>query len=92
MLTSMFISSIHANSERNQADNWDDWQEDSMMDSQLLTPCLFCETPLNSAEAALAHTKAEHEFDLNQLRKDLKLDFYSSIKLINYIRSRVNMK
>ncbi|CAG8840664.1 24872_t:CDS:2, partial [Cetraspora pellucida] len=35
------------------------------------------------------HCKEKHGFDFQKLRAELKLDFYQSIRLINYIRNQV---
>ncbi|KAF2228624.1 S-adenosyl-L-methionine-dependent methyltransferase [Viridothelium virens] len=37
----------------------------------------------------LQHCKAKHDFDLLEIVKDLGLDFYGMIKLVNFIRSQV---
>ena len=47
---------------------------------------LHDDTIHNTLESLLAHEKTAHNFDLTGLRKDLKLDLYGSIRLVNYVR------
>jgi hypothetical protein len=48
--------------------------------------CLFDEVVVDTPELALLHMKEQHDFNLDQIRKDMGLDFYKSVTLINYIR------
>lgn len=63
--------------------------EDDVADDAQPTTCLFCSESFPSPTETFTHLKASHTFDLKQVRKDLKLDFYGTIKLINYIRREV---
>eukprot|EP01112_Ceratiomyxa_fruticulosa_P019796 TRINITY_DN6568_c0_g1_i2.p1 TRINITY_DN6568_c0_g1~~TRINITY_DN6568_c0_g1_i2.p1 ORF type:complete len:590 (-),score=126.34 TRINITY_DN6568_c0_g1_i2:79-1731(-) len=67
-------------------ESWEDWGEEG--DSvQNKTLCLFCNEVCPSTDLALEHCKSAHNFDLELQRKVWSLDFYSTIKLINYIRT-----
>ncbi|RPA80404.1 S-adenosyl-L-methionine-dependent methyltransferase [Ascobolus immersus RN42] len=63
--------------------------EDDVADDAQPTSCLFCPESFPSPTETFVHLKEKHQFDLKQIRKDLKLDFYGTIKLINYIRREV---
>ncbi|VFQ61383.1 unnamed protein product [Cuscuta campestris] len=70
--------------------NWDDWEADEEDDA--LYPvflCLFCDSRLNSGRALFQHCASCHRFDFEELKSNLRLDFYGCFKLINYIRSEV---
>ncbi|KAJ1944356.1 hypothetical protein EC988_006009, partial [Linderina pennispora] len=66
-----------------QDDRWDDWEDD-----ELMTPmkCLFCTTTFQSAITLFRHVKQAHGFDFPKVRSSLHLDFYQSMRLVNYIR------
>ncbi|KAJ3285916.1 hypothetical protein HK104_009250 [Borealophlyctis nickersoniae] len=63
-------------------DRWDDWEEEEA-ESQ----CPFCPAKISPPSAAFEHCRVEHAFDFKQTRKQLGLDFYGSIRLINYVRT-----
>ncbi|KAI8807166.1 protein arginine methyltransferase 3 [Cladochytrium replicatum] len=63
--------------------DWDDWDE---QDDAVPAKCLFCEKELLPS-ALIDHMRADHAFDIGVVRKSLALDFYGSIRLINYIRN-----
>ncbi|KAJ1938702.1 hypothetical protein FBU59_004357 [Linderina macrospora] len=67
-----------------QDERWDDWEDD-----ELLTPmkCLFCATTFQSAITLFRHVKQHHGFDFPHARKTLNLDFYQSMRAVNYIRT-----
>ncbi|CAG8609906.1 6631_t:CDS:2, partial [Dentiscutata erythropus] len=65
-------------------ERWDDWEEETQ-DSK----CLFCKDLFNATNELFQHCKERHGFDFQTLRTELKLDFYQSIRLINYIRNQV---
>ncbi|KAL1204763.1 putative protein arginine N-methyltransferase 3 [Cardamine amara subsp. amara] len=81
--------------------DWGDWkaddngvegggeedEDDDGSDSDF--KCLFCDSHYVSCDLLFEHCLLSHEFDFLGIRKELKLDFYSSFKLINYIRSQV---
>ncbi|KAJ3088472.1 hypothetical protein HK102_008662 [Quaeritorhiza haematococci] len=68
-------------------DDWTDWNESSSEP----TMCLFDERILPSAAEACEHMKQEHGFDLATIRREMALDFYQTLKLINYIRRETSM-
>lgn len=72
---------------------WDDWnaeeeEESSDSDSELL--CFFCDSKYTSCDELFDHCSCTHRFDFRAIRKALGLSFYSSFKLINYVRSQVS--
>ncbi|XP_072976570.1 probable protein arginine N-methyltransferase 3 [Typha angustifolia] len=74
--------------EEEQIEEWDDWQseeEDSVLDFL----CLFCTSRFDSTLALFKHCSLDHSFDFHGVVRNFALDFYGSIKLINYIRSQV---
>ncbi|KAG7576937.1 Protein arginine N-methyltransferase [Arabidopsis thaliana x Arabidopsis arenosa] len=88
--------------EENYSDDgdWGDWkadddvigggeeeEDDDGSESDFL--CLFCDSHFVSCDLLFEHCRMSHGFDFHGIRKELKLDFYSSFKLINYIRSQV---
>ncbi|XP_042481349.1 probable protein arginine N-methyltransferase 3 [Macadamia integrifolia] len=71
-----------------QLDNWEDWNTDEEnSDSDFL--CLFCNSKYSSIETLWEHCSSNHHFDFRRIRRTLGLDFYDSLKLINYVRSQV---
>ena len=66
-------------------DGWEDAEPDNEITQfvSLLDKEVF--TDINSM---LEHCKSKHNFDFLAIRQRLHLDFYGSIKLINYIRSQ----
>ncbi|RHZ68644.1 hypothetical protein Glove_294g141 [Diversispora epigaea] len=69
-------------------ERWDDWEEDE--ENQQNFKCLFCKQLFSTSSNDLfLHCIEYHGFDFQKIRLDLKLDFYQSIRLINYIRKQV---
>lgn len=79
--------------EEEEIEGWDDWRsgdgEDGEWDPLASIVCLFCAEKFDSSELLFKHCTLEHSFDFYAIVKILKLDFYGSLKLINYIRSKV---
>ncbi|MED6146722.1 Protein arginine N-methyltransferase 3 [Stylosanthes scabra] len=69
-------------------EGWDDWEGDEG-DPQSELLCLFCHSKFASCDSLFDHCSSIHHFDFHAIRKSLSFDFYSSFKLINYIRSQV---
>ncbi|KAJ2080299.1 hypothetical protein H4R24_003174 [Coemansia sp. RSA 988] len=67
-----------------QDERWDDWEGDEMM-----TPmkCLFCSQTFQSPAPLFSHAKEAHGFDFMKTRSELRLDFYQSMRTVNYIRT-----
>ena len=71
--------------EKQAAENWDDWLED-----ECGIPCLFSPgVAFATMEEALDHDRAQHGFDLVQTRAELGLDFYDTVRLVNFVRREV---
>lgn len=62
--------------------NWSDL--DGPLDRP--TQCLFCAHGCSSPEEALQHMTGEHAFSFRDVQAALQLDFYGSVKLVNYLR------
>jgi protein arginine N-methyltransferase 3 len=69
-------------------EGWDDWCSDGD-DAGGWLLCLFCSTRFDADSSLLEHCAAEHRFDFHRIVKELGLDFYGCIKLINFVRSKV---
>ncbi|KAI9761568.1 MAG: hypothetical protein M4579_000960 [Chaenotheca gracillima] len=67
----------------------DGWQDVEPETNEEQFVCLFNDATLSSVDALLKHSRESHNFDLALIRKELGLDFYGMIKLVNYIRSEV---
>ncbi|KJE90940.1 hypothetical protein CAOG_02165 [Capsaspora owczarzaki ATCC 30864] len=77
-----------AEDDDNVESQWDDWQEDAVEPIK----CLFCSTMHLGTDAVTAHMKTEHDFDFDSIRALWHLNFYQTIKLVNYIRHNVMHK
>lgn len=62
----------------------DGWDEMEVAGEQ--TTCLFCPSQFLTIAVALDHCRTEHNFDLLELKTKFRMDCYSYIKMINYIR------
>ncbi|KAK3262120.1 hypothetical protein CYMTET_29004 [Cymbomonas tetramitiformis] len=70
---------------------WEDWNaadEDTSADE--VTQCLFSEKTHATPLEAVRYSAEKYGFDLLKLRKDMDLDFYHMLQIINYIRSEVD--
>lgn len=72
-------------------EGWDDWCSDGE-DAAAGLLCLFCSSRFDAESSLFEHCSAEHRFDFHGTVKELGLDFYGCIKLINFIRSKVAEK
>ncbi len=71
-----------ANEEEIEDDSWDDLMDEVEVETQ----CLFCSDLLKDPEACFVHMKTAHAFDFEAIQKENKLDYYASMKLLNYLR------
>ncbi|TPX66016.1 hypothetical protein SpCBS45565_g04769 [Spizellomyces sp. 'palustris'] len=62
---------------------WDDWE-----DEEAEAQCPFCPEKISPPVAAFEHCRQVHSFNFKAVRKNLGLDFYGSIRLINYVRTK----
>ena len=62
---------------------WEDAEDDT---ETVNIRCLLCDGTYNSAALMLDHCKIVHYLDLQTVRAEHSLDFYSTIRLINYVR------
>lgn len=51
--------------------------------------CLFCELLFNDVTEAIVHCAKDHNFDFTVAKRKYCMDFYSYIKCINYMRTRL---
>ncbi|KAJ1675610.1 hypothetical protein EV182_000934 [Spiromyces aspiralis] len=70
-----------------QDERWDDWEDDEM-DTPM--KCLFCSHTFQSAPTLFQHCEKIHGFDFLGTKKRLELDFYSCMRVVNYIRKMAN--
>lgn len=79
--------------EDEEGDDWifdvDDEDEDEDEESSPSFLCLFCDAVHSSCASLFEHCSSAHRFDFGGIRKALGLDFYGSVKLVNYVRSQV---
>ncbi|KAF9954924.1 Protein arginine N-methyltransferase 3 [Modicella reniformis] len=84
----VYTQSEYSDSEIGEQDNrWDDWEAEDGMGAED-TKCLFCVEIFPSAREVFAHCTASHGFNFLQTRQRFNLDFYQSIRLINYLRKQ----
>ena len=69
---------------------WDDWEAEDDMGAED-AKCLFCAEVLPSAREVFAHCASCHGFDFLCARRQFNLDFYQSIRLINYLRKQAQV-
>ncbi|KAH0803448.1 zinc finger protein [Histomonas meleagridis] len=50
------------------------------------TYCLICDNVFRNPEDAVRHMRQAHHFDLNDVRKLLKWDFYNCVRFVNFAR------
>ncbi|KAK3132532.1 hypothetical protein QOZ80_6AG0524000 [Eleusine coracana subsp. coracana] len=82
---------MSAEEEEEGEEGWDDWCSDdddaAAAGGGLL--CLFCSSRFDAEGPLFSHCATEHRFDFYRIVKELGLDFYGCIKLINFVRSKV---
>ncbi|KAJ8330390.1 Protein arginine N-methyltransferase 3 [Batrachochytrium dendrobatidis] len=71
----------NAESDGSNKDNWSDWEEDHATHAM----CPFCPFT-DSAPTVFKHLTNVHAFDFHAIRTQLGLDFYGSMRLVNYVR------
>ena len=64
---------------------WSDVNEEDLEDSKKVQ-CLFCTREFDCLSTCFEHIKTEHDLDIIKVIKKLKLDFYSYVKFINFVR------
>ncbi|CAN7010634.1 unnamed protein product [Brassica rapa subsp. trilocularis] len=72
--------------------DWGDWEAGVEEDGDVSESdfiCFFCDSHYVSCALLFDHCRLSHGFDFHGVRKELNLDFYSSFKFINYVRSQV---
>ncbi|KAM0907633.1 hypothetical protein ACQ4PT_016020 [Festuca glaucescens] len=70
-------------------EGWDDWESDGEDAAAGGLLCLFCSSRFDSESSLFSHCGSEHRFDFQKVVRELGLDFYGCIKLINFVRSKV---
>uniref|UniRef100_A0A0A8Y1H4 Probable protein arginine N-methyltransferase 3 n=1 Tax=Arundo donax TaxID=35708 RepID=A0A0A8Y1H4_ARUDO len=82
---------LRSDEEEEEEEGWDDWcsdGDDTVAGGGGLL-CLFCSSRFDTEGSLFSHCGAEHRFDFYKIVRELGLDFYGCIKLINFIRSKV---
>ncbi|KAL2914338.1 Protein arginine N-methyltransferase 3 [Polyrhizophydium stewartii] len=74
-----------ADSDGSNQDNFSDWEDDEDDDAGIAALCPLCAFSA-APRAVFSHMASVHAFDLHAVRKQLGLDFYGSMRLINYVR------
>ena len=75
-------------SDEEESGDWEEWQAAGAEEDEA-AQCLFCRELLPSSKAVFWHCAEVHSFDFLKLRADAHLDFYDTLRLINFIRSKV---
>ncbi|KAI1295695.1 hypothetical protein EDD11_007856 [Mortierella claussenii] len=89
-ISQAYTQSEYSESELGEQDNgWDDWEDEEGMASAD-PKCLFCAEIFPSAREVFSHCTQVHGFDFLRARQQLNLDFYQSIRLINYLRHQAS--
>ncbi|EGC32860.1 hypothetical protein DICPUDRAFT_155139 [Dictyostelium purpureum] len=78
------------NSGNHQVTHWDDWTEDSDLEPEECAVCLFCENQFDNSDLTFEHMENKHNFNFEKLRKSWNLDYYESMKLLNFIRRQTH--
>jgi hypothetical protein len=66
-----------------------DWQDVEPDEEPSTVVSLFDAQTFGSPSEMLAHCKEKHAFDFLATARKLQLDFYGAIKLVNFVRQRV---
>uniref|UniRef100_A0A1B6C1N1 type I protein arginine methyltransferase n=2 Tax=Clastoptera arizonana TaxID=38151 RepID=A0A1B6C1N1_9HEMI len=66
-------------------DGYDGWDEPTEESSALIS-CLFCDRKTRNLDDNIKHCANSHSFDLANLKARFKMDCYSYIKMVNFIR------
>ncbi|KAF8948804.1 hypothetical protein BGZ47_002386 [Haplosporangium gracile] len=91
-ISQAYTQSEYSESEFGDQDNgWDDWEDEDGM-AAADPKCLFCAEIFPSAREVFDHCTKTHGFDFLRSRQRLQLDFYQSIRLINYLRKQTQDK
>jgi len=64
--------------------DWSDWKGDHGG-----AVCLYCPVNYSDIRDLIDHMKIVHGFDFDELKDNLKLNFYQQVKMINFIRRSV---
>lgn len=79
-------------SDEEDSGDWEEWQaagHEEEGDEDEAMKCLFCIAELSTSRAVFQHCVEVHSFDFLKLRADAGLDFYDTLRLINFIRFKV---
>lgn len=77
--------------EEEEEESWNEWNQDTNEEQELLTVCLFCDQAEEDIDGMFKHMNEEHTFDLLDMIKSEKLTFYDRVKFVNYVR-KMNYK
>lgn len=68
-------------------EEWEDWQEKDSM----IIYCLFCTKSFPSRCGVMSHMITTHDFNFDEQCNTRCWDFYTQLKIVNYIRRCVYM-
>lgn len=69
-------------------EEWSGWNDDS----EAKVVCLFCDFSCSVQPDLNDHMRSKHDFDLQEVNRELQLNFYQKVKLINFIRRQIYHK
>jgi protein arginine N-methyltransferase 3 len=72
-------------SDNSDEETWEEVRTKEDEDEEL-TQCLFCETTCKNLIEANSHLARKHQFNLKEFKTEHDVDFYSFIKLVNFVR------
>ncbi|KAI9714933.1 MAG: hypothetical protein M1812_006246 [Candelaria pacifica] len=84
-------ASISSHSETSDLLNLDEegWEDAEPEEYTERIVCLFSDEIFSDVKSMIRHCKDNFDFDFNIIQKELALDFYGAVKLVNYIRAEV---
>ncbi|KAI9842425.1 MAG: hypothetical protein M1837_007170 [Sclerophora amabilis] len=69
-----------------QSEGWEDIEPQEIQEQFV---CFYNDETFPNLKTLLAHCKASHNLDVVKIRRELGLDFYGTIRLVNYLRSEI---
>eukprot|EP00808_Paulinella_micropora_P003509 g23124.t1 len=87
-LASADVHTSGSGDEDDKEDTWSGLDDEEVEEDPV--QCLFCNKMFaDGPQTALSHAARAHDFDFHAYRKEHKLDFYGSVRLINFIRTQI---
>lgn len=86
------VEDLPSDSDGGGSEGWDDNDEEADQEERLEIVSLLDDRVFGDAAAMLAHCRDAFGFDFVATRDRLGLDFYGSVKLVNFVRGRAAAK